>query len=599
MNKSKKLLLILFALVFAVTAIALAACKPDKPVDPVPPHTHTFQEGWTFDNVNHWHAATCDHASEKSDIAPHILDENGACTVCDYAEVQAQFEFELLEDNTYALTGVTNPDVATFANVPATHEGANVTVIGQEAFCYDGCENLVHVNLPSTITKLEQQAFWGTVGLKQLILPDSLQEIGTYALGASGFEEIVIPENVIVFGQGAFQQSEVLRKVTFRCHEVTLSTYIFYACPALEEIVFDEGVVGVTSMTYPFYEDEAIDKVYVSSTVTKLFYEEVYGKTYENQFDHSEFKFARYEVAQGNSKYSSDSNGILYNADKTVLLHAPLKLTGEITLPQSVQTIWKGAFCNVVGVTKVILPEELSEICSAAFNSSGITELVIPDTVTKLGREPDMPTDSMYHGIVKNCSDLTKLHFGAGVTAKYIDVKNELLTLPSLKEITVSESSSSLRSHNNELLNKEGTYLYFGNDDGEIPDGVESIEYNAFFGNENLTSVTLPSSVTIIDSYAFAKCTNLQSVTLSENLLFIWENAFEGTAIEQITIPASAKNIGANAFKDCASLRSVTFDRADRWEVNDEILDLSDPARNAQYLTETYVDEGWSYNIFA
>ncbi len=596
MNKSKKLLLILFAMVFAVAAIALVACKPDEP----PEHMHTFAEGWTFDNTNHWHAATCEHTSEKSDIAPHKLDENGECTVCDYAEVQAQFEFALLEDNTYAVTGVTNPDVATFANVPATYQGADVTVIGEAAFCYEGCEKLIHINLPSTITKLEQQALWGTEGLKELTLPESLHTIEKWALGASGFEEIVIPANATELGPQIFQQSSVLKKVTFKSEEVELSDYMFWQCPSLEEIVFDEGVVAVHELQYesPFYEEESIEKIYISSTVAKLFYApDVYGLgEFLNQFNHTDFKFSRYEVAAGNAAYSSDANGILYNADKSVLLHAPLKLSGEVTLPQSVKTIWRQAFYNATGLTKVNLPEGLTEIYRRAFGNTGITELTIPDTVTKLGRSPEMPNNELYDGIVNDCKSLAKLHLGAGVTKKEIDVKGELSALTALKELTVSESNTTLKSHNNELLNKDGTYLYFGNDQGEVPEGVEYIEYCAFYGNENITSVTMPSSLIRIGGYAFAECTNLKNVTLSENLARIFINAFEGTAIEQITIPASVVEIESEVFKDCANLHSVTFDKTDHWEVNDETLDLSDPEQNARYLTETYVDEYWNYN---
>lgn len=567
------------------------------------PHVHTFSETWSYDEINHWHAATCEHTSEKDGVAKHTYDADGKCEVCGFVSIAAKFTFQLLDDGTYAVTGVINADSATVADVPATYQGADVTVIGEEAFCYDGCEKLVHIGLPNTITKLETQALWGTEGLKKLTLPDSLQSIEQYALGASGFEEIVIPASVTELAPQIFRQSSVLRKVTFKSEDVALSDYMFWQCPSLREIVFDEGVVAVRRLQYasPFYEVESVEKIYISSTVTKLFYDVMYDQSvWLNQFDRSEFKFSRYEVAEGNSAYSSDANGILYNADKTVLLHAPLKLSGEITVPQSVQTVWKEAFRNVGGVTKVILPEGLTEINRGAFESTGITELTIPDSVTKLGNDPEQSKDSMYRGIVKNCKNLAKLHLGAGVTAKHIDVENELLTLPALEEITVSENSASLKSHNNELLNKEGTYLYFGNDQGEVPDGVVYIEYYAFYGNENITSVTMPSSLIRIGVSAFANCTNLKNVTLSENLEMIFSNAFEGTAIEEITFPASLRNIDNNAFKDCASLRSVTFDRADHWEaVKGETLDLSDPEQNAVYLTETYVDEYWGYNVFA
>ena len=39
-------------------------------------HTHTFDTSkWAKDETNHWHAATCGHASEKKDLAAHTWDD--------------------------------------------------------------------------------------------------------------------------------------------------------------------------------------------------------------------------------------------------------------------------------------------------------------------------------------------------------------------------------------------------------------------------------------------------------------------------------------------------------------------------------------------
>ena len=46
-----------------------------------------------------------------------------------------------------------------------------------------------------------------------------------------------------------------------------------------------------------------------------------------------------------------------------------------------------------------------------------------------------------------------------------------------------------------------------------IPEGVTSIERNAFFGCGNLESVVIPSTVTEIQPDAFKNCSNLTSVS--------------------------------------------------------------------------------------
>ena len=36
---------------------------------------HTYAEAWSYDAVNHWHAATCEHTSEQGSFGPHRWDE--------------------------------------------------------------------------------------------------------------------------------------------------------------------------------------------------------------------------------------------------------------------------------------------------------------------------------------------------------------------------------------------------------------------------------------------------------------------------------------------------------------------------------------------
>lgn len=48
-------------------------------------HTHTFSEEWTCDVTYHWHAATCEHLGAVSGQEQHVDgDENGYCDTCNY-----------------------------------------------------------------------------------------------------------------------------------------------------------------------------------------------------------------------------------------------------------------------------------------------------------------------------------------------------------------------------------------------------------------------------------------------------------------------------------------------------------------------------------
>ena len=113
---------------------------------------------------------------------------------------------------------------------------------------------------------------------------------------------------------------------------------------------------------------------------------------------------------------------------------------------------------------------------------------------------------------------------------------------------------------------------------------VTAIEHNAFEGNNSITAVTIPSSVSTIGYSAFnsckslrrvmdasrvtemqgfeyTDCTNLTSVTLSGALQKVGYRSFAGTALTQLVLPASMKEIGSSAFEDCHQLTNVEFNK--------------------------------------
>lgn len=58
-------------------ALPLASCGEE--------HAHTFSENWSYDENNHWHAATCEHTEEKFFNGAHAdANNDGVCDVCAY-----------------------------------------------------------------------------------------------------------------------------------------------------------------------------------------------------------------------------------------------------------------------------------------------------------------------------------------------------------------------------------------------------------------------------------------------------------------------------------------------------------------------------------
>ena len=115
-----------------------------------------------------------------------------------------------------------------------------------------------------------------------------------------------------------------------------------------------------------------------------------------------------------------------------------------------------------------------------------------------------------------------------------------------------------------------------------MPEGIISIDYNAFKGCQNLESVTLPESLTTLGSYAFYsckllktikipsgvtaipsscfyECSSLESVTIPEGVTTIGECAFQSCNLNALTLPESLETIGNSAFYRNSSLKSVNI----------------------------------------
>ena len=92
------------------------------------------------------------------------------------------------------------------------------------------------------------------------------------------------------------------------------------------------------------------------------------------------------------------------------------------------------------------------------------------------------------------------------------------------------------------------------NSDFEYSSGVPWIDHGK---SNSITQVVIESGVTSIGRYAFFYCSNLTSITIPESVTKIDYRAFYGSGIESITIPYGVTTIGDEVFYNCDSLTSV------------------------------------------
>ena len=87
---------------------------------------------------------------------------------------------------------------------------------------------------------------------------------------------------------------------------------------------------------------------------------------------------------------------------------------------------------------------------------------------------------------------------------------------------------------------------------------IRKIGDSSFYGCSNLTSITIPNSVTLIGYSAFEGCTNLTSIAIPNSVTSIGGYAFfYCSRMTSVTIPDGVTSIGSYAFYECTSLTSV------------------------------------------
>ncbi len=97
----------------------------------------------------------------------------------------------------------------------------------------------------------------------------------------------------------------------------------------------------------------------------------------------------------------------------------------------------------------------------------------------------------------------------------------------------------------------------------EIENGVTSIGDLAFYGLENLVSVSLSKDIADIGNFAFAGCKSLRAISFPQSLKTIGESAFEECeSLVSAVLPSELETLKTRAFYRCYSLSSVTFPKS-------------------------------------
>ena len=114
------------AIAVAATVVVGTTCAIALPIAL---HNHKFAEEWCTDAENHWHAATCKHEEEKSDLAAHTFDNDcdAKCDVCGYERTAGAHTYDNACDTTCNNCGATRQ---------ITHNHATTWTAGETTHWY-------------------------------------------------------------------------------------------------------------------------------------------------------------------------------------------------------------------------------------------------------------------------------------------------------------------------------------------------------------------------------------------------------------------------------------------------------------------------------
>lgn len=216
---------------------------------------------------------------------------------------------------------------------------------------------------------------WGDY--EYAVLEDGTVEITKY----NGSDtELVIPEiidgkSVTVIGERSFYGCDSLTKVNFPDSVTTIGYMAFGRCYNLLNVDIPVGVKVLDE--YAFYSCVKLEKVTISESVTQI------GK-----FAFMEcYSLECITVNADNQAYSSDSEGVLFNKEKTVLIQYPISnKSAKYTIPESVKIIEDGAFFIALYLEEIYIPENVETIGQIAFQQCfNLTKITISNGINSIG----------------------------------------------------------------------------------------------------------------------------------------------------------------------------------------------------------------------
>ena len=394
--------------------------------------------------------------------------------------------------------------------------------------------------------------------------------IGNIAFGfCDKLTGIAIPKSVTIITAGAFDYCTSLTSVTIPYGVTSISEGAFQGCTSLTSIVIPNSVKSIGD--YAFAACESLLNVTINDQLEEMGYASFGGcislesitlpftGIHKDGFSEEESINNLFGYIFGTQYYDGSVQVVQtwYQLGQNITVYLPASLKTVTITGNKVQSF---AFTGCQ-LENVIIGDKVEVIETAAFFDSYLTNVTIGSNLKATGDGAFMcSTQNVYLTNLAGWCSVDFGNFDGHPATDLIYVNGELLS---------------------DMVNLV------------IPDGVTHIGTRALSRCNNLTSVTIPSSVTSIGSWPFYD-SNIENVYISDlaawcNIESGWERS-SGTKlylngneivgdvvlpegiervgynalyycdqITSITIPSTVTTIDESAFEYCTSLKSVTF----------------------------------------
>ena len=436
---------------------------------------------------------------------------------------------------------------------------ASAELLGGRFGAFGSCEGITKLNLPDSITQIDDAAFIYCSKLAEINIPAGVTEIGSNCFdGCESLKKIDIPDGVKSIGNNAFAGCKSLEKITIPEGVTSIDFYAFLDCINLEKVKIPESIKEISYRA--FYNCTNLKSINLPRGISDIGFEALDG------------------TALYNDKLNWE-NGVLYV--DSVLISAEKSIDGEYEIMQGTTLVASAAFNECYGLTSVTFPAGVTGLCEGAFlRCDGLSAVRLPDGLVSIGdfafshctglMDVSIPDSVTYlgYGAFEDSGIYNAFNFDGNVF--YIDnalirASENLSGEYAIKEGTtaIAEAAFANARELTDIVVPNSIKVIARRTFDEcvslrkvvLSDGLKEIGDRAFFNCCKLAELTIPSSVTEIGTCAFYS-TALESVDLPQNLTVISHGLFENSSLKEINIPETVTYIGSEAFAG-SGLKSV------------------------------------------